>query len=79
MLNIFHMILLFCKSISLFIFLFPSWPESQSASLPKYGVRLPGCRNLSPLMSQAELRGLKVLPKQLKAVTAHARACAIYV
>ena len=47
MVNTFQMILLSCKTMSLFNFLFHSWPESQSASLPYSGVRLPGCINLS--------------------------------
>ena len=42
---------------------FHSWPESQSASLPKSGVRPPWrVENADPLFHQAGVRGLKVLP-----------------
>ena len=64
MLNTFHIVSLYCnKSMSLLTFLFPSWPESQSASLSYSGVR-PRVENADPLFPQAELRGLKVLPPQ---------------
>ena len=60
MFSTFHRISSSYKSISLF--LFHSWPESQSASLPLSGVRPPWrLTNAEHELPQAELRGLTVL------------------
>ena len=57
MLNTFHMLSLSCRSISLFYFLFHSWPESQSTVRPPWRVE-----NADPLFPEVGVRDLKVLP-----------------